>query len=263
MLALVNGIHDHGGALVIRGEAGIGKSALLAAASAWAREQGVSVFRTTAVESETRLPFAGLRELLLPFLDRLDGLPEVQRHALEMALGLAPREAVPDIFLIGLATLGLVADVAADGPLLFVIEDAQWIDRSSGMVFGFVARRLEVEPVLMWFAVRAGVMSDVDDAGLAEFDLRGLSEEASARLLEAQASSLPADRGPVRGPSHRRKQCNFGVRSWRTRSRYLAISASAVVSGVHQRATCGSRSHAWTAGRSAAVIGRRESTSPG
>ncbi|HLY50701.1 MAG TPA: AAA family ATPase [Solirubrobacteraceae bacterium] len=193
LLALVNGIHHHGGALVVHGEAGIGKSALLAAASARARGQGISVFRITGVESETRLPFAGLHELLLPFLDRLDGLPEVQRHALEMALGLAPRQAVPDVFLIGLATLGLVADVAADGPLLFVVEDAQWIDRSSGMVFGFVARRLEVEPVLIWFAVRAGVMSDVDDAGLPEFDLRGLSEEASARLLEAQASGLSAD----------------------------------------------------------------------
>ena len=193
LLALVNDIHDHGGALVVRGEAGIGKSALLAAASARARGQGVSVFRTTAVESETRLPFAGLHKLLLPFLDRLDGLPEVQRHALEMALGLAPREAVPDVFLIGLATLGLVADVAADGPLLFVVEDAQWIDRSSGMVFGFVARRLEAEPVLMWFAARAGVMSDVDDAGLPEFGLGGLSEEASAHLLEAQAPGLSAD----------------------------------------------------------------------
>jgi hypothetical protein len=131
LLALVNGIHHRGGALVVRGEAGIGKSALLGAASAWARGRGVSVFRATAVESETRLAFAGLRELLLPFLDRLDGLPEVQRHALEMALGLAPREAVPDLFLVGLATLGLVAGVAADGPVLFVVEDAQWITSST------------------------------------------------------------------------------------------------------------------------------------
>ncbi len=193
LLRLVNGIHDRGGALVVRGEAGIGKSALLAAASARARGQGVSVFRTTGVESEARLPFAGLHELLLPFRDRLGGLPEVQRHALERALGLAPREAVPDVFLIGLATLGLLADVAADGPVLLVVEDAQWIDRSSGTVLGFVARRLEAEPVLMWFAVRAGVMSGVDDAGLPEFDLGGLSEAASARLLEAQASGLSSD----------------------------------------------------------------------
>src|SRR5215470_16735596 len=110
-----------------------------------------------------------------------------------MALGLAPREAVPDVFLVGLATLGLVADVAADGPMLLIVEDAQWIDRPSGVVLGFVARRLEAEPVLMWFAVRAGVMSDVDDAGLPEVGLPGLSEEASARLLEAQAPGLPAD----------------------------------------------------------------------
>jgi DNA-binding NarL/FixJ family response regulator len=192
LLALVDGIHGHGGALVVRGEAGIGKSALLAAASARARGQGVSVFRTTGVESETRLPFAGLRELLLPFLVRLDGLPAVQRNALEMALGLVPREAVPDVFLVGLATLGLVADVAADGPVLFIVDDAQWIDRSSGVVLGFVARRLEVEPVLMWFAARAGMLNNVDDAGLPEFGLRGLSEEASARLLEAHAPGLPA-----------------------------------------------------------------------
>jgi DNA-binding CsgD family transcriptional regulator len=189
----VHDIDRHGGGLVVRGEAGVGKSALVAAASATAREQGVRVLETTGVESEARLPFAGLRELVLPFLDRLDELPEVQRHALEMALGLAPRDAVPDVFLVGLATLGLVADVAAEGPILFVVEDAQWIDRSSGMVFGFVARRLEAEPVLMWFAVRAGVLSDVDDAGLPEFELRGLSEQASADLLETQAPDLPAE----------------------------------------------------------------------
>jgi DNA-binding NarL/FixJ family response regulator len=193
LLAIVDGIQGHGGALVVRGEAGIGKSALLEAAAARARDQGMRVFATTAVESETRLPFAGLHELLLPFLGRLDRLPEVQRHALEMAFGLAPREAVPDVFLIGLATLRLVADVAADGPLLLVVEDAHWVDRSSGMVLGFVARRLEAEPVLLWFAVRAGVASDLDDAGLPELGLRGLDEDASARLLESQAPVLSAE----------------------------------------------------------------------
>ena len=191
--SLVDGIGGGGGALVVRGDAGVGKSALLAAASARASGEGVRVFRTAGVASEMRLPFAGLHELLLPFLDRLDGVPEFQRHALEMALGLAPREAVPDVYLIGFATLGLVAEVATDGPVLFVVEDAQWIDRSSGMVLGFVARRLEVEPVLMWFAVRAGMTSDVDDAGLPEFELHGLTEQEAARLLETRAAGLSSD----------------------------------------------------------------------
>jgi len=189
---LVNGIRHHGGALVLRGDAGIGKSVLLAAASADPGLQGVSVFRTTAVESETRLPFAGLHQLLLPFLDRLDGLPDVQRHALEMALGLAPRDMVPDLFLVGLATLGLVSDISTEGPVLFVVDDAQWIDSSSGIVLGFVARRLEMDPVLMWFAVRTGVASEFDGAGLPEFDLSGLSDEAAAALLDTQSSGLPA-----------------------------------------------------------------------
>jgi DNA-binding CsgD family transcriptional regulator len=193
LVALVDGIRDHGGALVVRGEAGIGKSALLEAAAAQARAQGIGVLMTTAVESETRLPFAGLHELLLPFVGRLDRLPVAQRHALEMAFGLVPRDAVPDVFLIGLATLGLVAEAATDGPLVLVVEDAHWIDRSSGMVLGFVARRLEAEPVLLWFAVRSGVASDLDDARLPELELRGLREEASARLLESQAPVLPAE----------------------------------------------------------------------
>jgi DNA-binding CsgD family transcriptional regulator len=200
LLVLVDGVHERGGSLVLRGEAGIGKSALLAAASAYARGRGVTVFSTTAVESEMHLPFAGLRDLLLPFLDRLDRLPEAQRRGLEMALGLAPRDASPDVFLIGLATLGLVTDAATDGPLLLIVEDAHWADRSSGQVFGFVARRLEMEPVLMWLAVRAGVASDVDDAGLPELELGRLSDEDSVRLLEDRAPDLSADlRGRILG----------------------------------------------------------------
>jgi DNA-binding NarL/FixJ family response regulator len=193
LAGLVAGIGERGEALLIRGEAGVGKSALVAEASAEAAGRGVGVFRTTGAKSEAHLPFAALHELLLPFLGRLDQLPEVQRHALEMALGLAPRETEADIFLVGLATLSLVGEIATETPLLFVVEDAQWVDRSSGMVFGFVARRLEMEPVLMWFAVRAGVPSDADQAGLPELDLGGLSEEASARLLELHGSGLPAD----------------------------------------------------------------------
>src|SRR5262249_40800861 len=104
-----------------------------------------------------------------------------------------PREAVADVFLIGLATLGLVADAAIDAPLVLVVEDAHWLDRSSGMVLGFVARRLEAEPVLLWFVVRAGIVTDLAGAGLPELELLGLNEEASARLLESQAPALSAE----------------------------------------------------------------------
>ncbi|MFD3400102.1 AAA family ATPase [Kribbella sp. NPDC058693] len=192
LLGLVKGVRERGGALVVRGDAGIGKSVLLAAASAEAGRDGIRVFRTTAVESETRLPFAGLHQFLLPLLARLERLPEVQRHALEMALGLAPREVAPDLFLIGLATLGLVADVSAEGPVLFVVDDAQWIDSSSGTVLSFVARRLEMDPVLMWLAVRTGVASEFDGAGLQEYDVGGLSDEAAAALLDSRGHGLSA-----------------------------------------------------------------------
>jgi AAA ATPase domain len=190
LAALVGGVHEGGGALVVRGEAGIGKSALLAVAAARAREQGLIVFQAAAVEAETQLPFAGLHALLRPFLGDLDRLLPPQRGALTQALGLAPRDAVSDMFLVALAALGLITEAATEAPLLLIVEDAQWVDRSSGMVLSFVARRLEMEPVLIWFAVRAGVTSDVDDAGLPELDVRGLDDVAAARLLEERGADL-------------------------------------------------------------------------
>ena len=190
LLANVDGIEDHGGALVLRGEAGIGKSALVEAASARARAQGLRVLTTTAVESETRLPFAGLHALLRPFLGVLDGLLPPQRGALAQALGLAPRDAAPDMFLVGLGALGLITEAATEAPLLLIVEDAQWVDRSSGTVLSFVARRLDLEPVLIWFAVRADVTSDIDDAGLPELDVHGLADAAAARLLEEHGAAL-------------------------------------------------------------------------
>ncbi|HYX76247.1 MAG TPA: ATP-binding protein, partial [Gaiellaceae bacterium] len=137
LYGLIDGIGRRGGALVVRGEAGIGKSALLAAASELAVRRGVTVVSTTGALSEAQLAFAALHKLLLPLLGGLDRLPDPQRGALETAFGIAEGEA-PDLFLIGLATLGLVGERAAETPLLFVVDDAHWLDRPSAEVLQFV-----------------------------------------------------------------------------------------------------------------------------
>jgi DNA-binding CsgD family transcriptional regulator len=195
LYALVDGIDERGGALVVRGEAGIGKSALLTAARERAtRERGVTVVSTTGTLSEARLPFAGLHQLLLRLLDRVELLPDPQRRALEAAFGIADGDA-PDLFLIGLATLGLVSDRAAETPLLFLVEDAHWLDRPSAEVLQFVARRIESDPAILLFAVREGVPSCFDDADLPELPLVGLDEDASNALLALGPATLPADLG--------------------------------------------------------------------
>jgi DNA-binding CsgD family transcriptional regulator/tetratricopeptide (TPR) repeat protein len=192
LYALVDGIGEQGGALVVRGEAGIGKSALLAAAKERAAHRGITVVSTTGVLSEARLGFAGLHQLLLPLLGGLDLLPDPQRRALEAAFGISEGDA-PDLFLIGLATLGLVAEGAAETPLLFVVEDAHWLDRPSAEVLQFVARRIESDPAVLLFAVREGVLSCFDDADLPELPLAGLDEDASNALLDLAPAKLPPD----------------------------------------------------------------------
>jgi DNA-binding CsgD family transcriptional regulator len=137
--------------LVVRGEAGVGKTALLHhlldAADGW------RVLIATGVESEMELPFAALHQLCAPMLDRLDALPEPQRDAARTAFGLAAG-ATPDRFLIGLAILSLFSTVAEDGPLLCVVDDAQWLDSASEQVLAFVARRLLADRVGLVFATR-------------------------------------------------------------------------------------------------------------
>jgi DNA-binding CsgD family transcriptional regulator len=192
LYGLIDGIGRRGGALVLRGEAGIGKSAFLAAARERALHQGVTVVSTTGALAEAQLAFAGLHQLLLPLLDRLGVVPDPQRRALETAFGIAEGDA-PDLFLIGLATLGLVAERAAEAPLLFVVEDAQWLDRPSSEVLEFVARRVESDAAILLFAVREGVTSSFDDADLPELRLAGLDEDASRALLALTAPNLPAD----------------------------------------------------------------------
>jgi DNA-binding CsgD family transcriptional regulator len=192
LYGLVDTIEEQGGALVVRGEAGIGKSALLTASKERALHRGVTVVSTAGALSETRLAFAGLHQLLLPLLDGLDLLPEPQRSALEAAFGIADGDA-PDLFLIGLATLGLVAERSAETPLLFVVDDAHWLDRPSSEVLGFVARRVESDPAVLLFGIREGLPSSFDDADLPELPLAGLDQDASNELLDVTAPTLTAE----------------------------------------------------------------------
>jgi DNA-binding CsgD family transcriptional regulator len=165
--------------LVIRGEAGVGKTALLQHCARQA--SGFRVARIAGVESEMELPFAGLHQLCAPMLGRLGALPEPQQDALGVALGLS-RAAAPDRFLVALAALSLLADVAAERPLLCFVDDAQWLDAASAQVLGFVARRLLAESVAIVFAVRDPT-DERELVGLPELALGGLSDEDARALL--------------------------------------------------------------------------------
>ena len=165
--------------LVVRGEPGVGKSALLDYLAG--RASGCRVVRAAGVESEMELAFAGLHQLLAPVLDRLEGLPGPQQEALRTAFGLSSGPA-PDRFLVGLAVLGLVSEAAGERPLVCVVDDEQWLDRASVQALGFVARRLAAEPVGLVFAAR---VPGAELAGLPELAVAGLREEDARALLDS------------------------------------------------------------------------------
>jgi DNA-binding CsgD family transcriptional regulator len=174
--------------LVLRGDAGIGKTALLAYAGEHGR--GCRVLRAVGVESEMELPFAALHQLCSPLLDGLGRLPPPQREALGTAFGLASG-ARPDRFLVGLALLTLLSDAAEEQPLVCLIDDAQWLDRSSAQVLAFVARRLQEESVLLLFGEReAGALDEL--AGLPDVRVEALSDD-HARGLLASVIAGPLD----------------------------------------------------------------------
>src|SRR4051794_40276926 len=168
-------------ALVLRGETGVGKSALLEHLIGHA--SGCGIARAAGIESEVELAFAGLHQLCTPFVDRLERLPGPQRDALGTSLGVRDGDA-PDGFLVGLAVLSLLSDVAEDRPLICVVDDAQWLDAASAQALAFVARRLGAESVGLVFAVRdsLGVRS-LD--GLPDLIVGGLDDEEARALLEA------------------------------------------------------------------------------
>ena len=167
--------------LVLRGEAGIGKTALLDVVLE--RAAGCRVARAAGVESEMELAFAGLHQLCSPHLDRLGKLPDPQQEALGTAFGLRPGS-TPDRFLVGLAVLALLSEVAEERPLVCVVDDAQWLDRASAQALGFVARRLVHERVAMVFAVRASD-EEPELSGFPELVVRGLAAGDAAALLES------------------------------------------------------------------------------
>lgn len=165
--------------LVLRGEAGVGKTALLDYAAR--RAEGFQLLAVSGVESDMELAYAGLHQLCAPLFGHLDGLPEPQRHALDVAFGRGAGPA-PDRFLVGLAVLSLFAAAAEVAPVIGIVDDAQWLDQVSVQTLAFVARRLLAEPVALVFGVRDHPELLAD---LPELPLTGLSDAEARELLDS------------------------------------------------------------------------------
>ncbi len=177
-------------ALVVHGDPGVGKTALLEYLAG--RASGCRVARAVGMQAEMELAFAGLHQLCAPILDHIDRIPVPQREALLIAFGLGAGPP-PDRFLIGLAVLGLLSEVAGERPLICVIDDEQWLDHASAQALGFVARRLGADPIGLVFAAR---VPGEELAGLPELAVKGLRED-DARALLASVLAGPLD-GRVR-----------------------------------------------------------------
>ncbi|MFI5645449.1 AAA family ATPase [Kitasatospora sp. NPDC051705] len=180
-----------GRALVLRGEAGVGKSALVDRAARTAAEADHALVRATGVEAESELPFAGLHQCLHPLLDRTARLDPRQRTALDVVFG-GGSGAPPSVLSLGIAVLDLLALAAAERPLTLLIDDGQWLDDASVEVCGFVARRLADLPVKMLIALRSEVRCAFDHARLPELPVEALAEDAAGRLLELRHPRLDA-----------------------------------------------------------------------
>lgn len=178
-----------GGALLVRGEAGIGKTTVLGATRDAAVARGGRALSALGVQSEASVPYAGLQQLLRPVLDRATLLAPHQRQALLTAIGTA-QGAAPELFSVGLAVLELVSGLAEDSPVVMVVDDAQWIDRPSSEVLAFVAHRLETEHALMALAVRDGHDTVLNDTGLPELRLTRLDDIAATTLLADRTPGL-------------------------------------------------------------------------
>ena len=188
---LIDAVHEgESRVLVVRGEPGVGKTTLLDYLAG--QELRCQVARAAGVQSEMELAFAGLHQLCAPMLDRAERLPLPQQDALRTAFGLVAGPP-PDRFIVGLAALNLLSEVAGERPLICLIDDEQWLDQASAQALGFAARRLGAEPVGLVFATRA---PGAELAGLPELEVDGLPEEDARALLDS-ALAGPLD-GQIR-----------------------------------------------------------------
>ena len=172
------------GVLVLRGQPGVGKTALLEDAAGRASE--AQLLRGRGVQSESELPFAALHQILRPVLPQLQRLPPPQKSALRAALGMERRRS-DERFLVSVAVLTLLAEAAEQAPLVCLIDDAHWLDEASSGALIFVARRLEAEGIVLLFAAREGDIRTFDAPGVPELYVRGLDREAATKLLGARA----------------------------------------------------------------------------
>ncbi len=214
-LLLSSAARGHSGAVVIRGEAGIGKSALLDFAAH--RAEGFTVLRTTGVEAESDLAFAGLYGLVRPILERLGQLPERQSGELAGALGVGPAMEA-DRLLVSSAVLGVLAAASEERPVLCLVDDAQWLDKPSADALAFAARRFVAERIAILFGAREGDASAFEAGDLPDLLLSGLDHEAARNVLAARRRRPR----PVCGSGCSRKQAE-------TRSHCLSFRAVSAI----------------------------------
>lgn len=182
-------VAGRGAAVLLRGEAGIGKTSLLAAAQRLAARRGIQVLTCSGVRAETQLPFAGLHQLLRPVLSSVPGLPAAQADLLYAAFGL-DKTLVADLYRVGLATLELLATVAADAPLLVVADDAHRLDRPTADVLAFVSRRVSAEPIAIMLSIRDGADDPFEAAALPSLTVSALATGSARALLDRVAPDL-------------------------------------------------------------------------
>lgn len=182
---------ERGGALVVRGAPGVGKSTLLGVARAYGVAAGFEILATTGVQSETHLPFAGLHQLLRPVLRDIDRLPGSYRDALRSVFGMSD-ETVASPFLIAMSVLQLLEESTERAPLLLLVDDAHWLDRSTSDALAFVARRLEADPILTIASLRDGFENPFLQAGIPDLTVGALGNADAEALLDARSPKLDA-----------------------------------------------------------------------